>query len=143
LGLGTALGASLARPDRLTMLAAGDGGLSMSAGEIETLVRYKAPVLVLVMNDAAFGVEVHILRFFKQATTHAQFTDTDFAAVARGFGAQALTVRKVQDLEGLAPWLAKPEGPMVVDCKVHPEVVGDWFKGNFAPNSWYLRMMSH
>ncbi len=143
LGLGTALGAWLARPDRLMVAAPGDGGLSMSAGELETLVRYKVPMLVLVLNDAAFGVEVNILRFFKQETTHAQFTDTDFAAVARGFGAQALTVRKAGDLEGLAPWLAKPQGPMVVDCKLHPEVVGDWFKGNFAPNSWFLRMMSH
>jgi 5-guanidino-2-oxopentanoate decarboxylase len=143
LGLGMAMGAWLARPDRLMVAAPGDGGLSMSTGELETLVRYKVPLLVIVLNDAAFGVEVHILRFFKQETKHAQFTDTDFAAVARGFGAQGLTVRKAQDLEGLKPWLAKPQGPMVVDCKLHPDVVGDWFKGNFAPNSWFLRMMSH
>jgi thiamine pyrophosphate-dependent acetolactate synthase large subunit-like protein len=143
LGVATALGAAVARPERLAVAAPGDGGLTMSVGELETLVRYKVPVLVLALNDAAFGIEVHILRFFKQSPVHAQFTDTDFAGVARAFGAQGLTVRKLQDLEGLAPWLSNPQGPMVVDCKLNPHVVGDWFKSNFVPGSWLLRMMSH
>jgi thiamine pyrophosphate-dependent acetolactate synthase large subunit-like protein len=95
------------------------------------------------MNDAGFGVEVHILRFFKQSPAHAQFTDTDFAAVARGFGAQGLTVRKADDLEALKPWLADPSGPMVVDCKLNRDIVADWFKGNITPGSWLLRMMAH
>ncbi len=143
LGVAMALGAAVARPERLTVAAPGDGGLSMSIGELETLVRYKIPMLVLAINDAGFGVEVHMLKHFGQPATEASFTDTDFAAVGRAFGAQGLTVRKPEDLDGLKPWLAAPAGPMVVDCKVNPTIMGDWFKENITPGSWLLRMMSH
>ena len=142
LGVAMAFGAAIARPDRLTVAAPGDGGLCMSIGEIETLVRYGIPMLVLAINDAGFGVEVHILRHSGQPVTHASFSDTDFAAVARAFGADGLTVRKPADLDGLKPWLAARRGPMVVDCKVNPTIMGDWFRENISPASWLMRMMS-
>ena len=62
LGLGTAFGAAIAHPDRLTVCTPGDGGLMMSLGELETFVRYKIPALVIVINDAAYGAEVHLLQ---------------------------------------------------------------------------------
>ena len=142
LGIAAAMGAAVARPDRLTVAAPGDGGLAMSVGELETLVRYNIPMLVLAINDAGFGVEVHILRHYGLAPTQALFTDTDFAAVGRAFGTQGLTVRKPDDLDGLKAWLAAPRGPMVVDCKVNPAIMGDWFKENLSPDSWLVRMMS-
>jgi thiamine pyrophosphate-dependent acetolactate synthase large subunit-like protein len=143
LGVAAAMGAAVARPDRLTVAAPGDGGLSMSIGELETLVRYDIPLLVLAINDAGFGVEVHILRHYGQPPTQALFTDTDFAAVGRAFGTQGLTVRSPEDLDGLKGWLAAPCGPMVVDCKVNPAIMGEWFKENLSPASWLVRMMSH
>jgi thiamine pyrophosphate-dependent acetolactate synthase large subunit-like protein len=143
LGVAMAIGAAVARPERLTVAAPGDGGLCMSIGELETLVRYKIPMLVLAINDAGFGVEVHILRHASQPTTHASFTDTDFAAVGRAFGTEGITVRKPGDLDALKPWLSSPRGPMVVDCKVNPSIMADWFKENLSPASWLVRMMSH
>jgi thiamine pyrophosphate-dependent acetolactate synthase large subunit-like protein len=140
LGIATAFGAAIARPERLTVCAPGDGGLMMSAGELETLVRYRVPMLVLAMNDAAFGVEVHILRQSGRSPRHAQFTDVDFAAVGRALGAEGMTVRRVADLEPLRAWLAAPRGPMVVDCKLNPEILGDWFRENITPGSWMHRM---
>jgi len=141
LGIAMAFGAAIARPDRLTVAAPGDGGLMMSLGELETLVRYRVPMLVLAINDAGFGVEVHILRHAGLSPAEAQFSDTDFAAVARGLGAQGITVRNSADLDALAPWLAAPRGPMVVDCKVNPGIIGDWFQENLSPASWLARMM--
>ena len=124
------------------MCAPGDGGLAMSAGELETLVRYRVPMLVLAMNDAAFGIEVHILRQSGRSPRHAQFTDVDFAAVGRAFGAQGLTVRSLADLEALRAWLVAPQGPMVVDCKLNPDIIADWFRENITPGSWMHRMNS-
>lgn len=143
LGLATAFGAAIARPDRLTVCAPGDGGFMMGLCELETIVRYGVPMLVLVINDAAYGVEVHILRNLKQPETHAKFPDVDFAAVAKGFGARALTVRKTEDLDGVREWLAAPRGTMLLDCKVNPDVLGGWFKENITPGSWFMRMARH
>ena len=62
LALGNAIGAALARPDRLTVAALGDGGALMALPELETLGRLKLPLLVVIYDDAAYGAEVHHFR---------------------------------------------------------------------------------
>ena len=143
LGLGTAFGAAIARPDRLTVLTPGDGALMMTLGELETFVRYEIPLLAIVINDAAYGAEVHLLKNVGLASDSALFRDNDFAAIASAMGAQGTTVRDVADLKRLQPWLDQPRGPMVVDCKVDPQLRGDWFGKVFAPGGWYQRMCGH
>jgi len=143
LGLGTAFGAAIARPDRLTVLTPGDGGLMMTLGELETFVRYKIPLLAIVINDAAYGAEVHLLKNVGLPSDGALFRDNDFAAIASAMGAQGMTVRDVADLNRLKPWLDQPLGPMVVDCKVDPQLRGEWFGKVFAPGGWYQRMCGH
>jgi thiamine pyrophosphate-dependent acetolactate synthase large subunit-like protein len=143
LGLGTAFGAAIAHPDRLTVCTPGDGGLMMSLGELETFVRYKIPALVIVINDASYGAEVHLLKNVGLPGHGAFFRDNDFAAIASAMGAQGMTVRDVNDLERLRPWLDERTGPMVVDCKVDPQLRGDWFSKVFAPGGWYQRMCGH
>jgi thiamine pyrophosphate-dependent acetolactate synthase large subunit-like protein len=140
LGLGTAFGAAVARPDRLTVLTPGDGGLMMSLGELETFIRYKIPFLVVVINDAAYGAEVHLLKNVGLPNDRAFFRDNDFAAVAAAMGAQGITVRHISDLDRLRPWLDRPTGAMVLDCKVDPQLRGAWFGKVFDPDGWYQRM---
>lgn len=140
LGLGTAFGTAIAHPDRLTICTPGDGGLMMSLGELETFVRYKVPALVIVINDASYGAEVHLLKNVGLPGHGAFFRDNDFAAIARAIGAEGITVCNVADIELLEPWLNERAGPMVVDCKVDPQLRGDWFGKVFAPDGWYQRM---
>jgi acetolactate synthase-1/2/3 large subunit len=132
LGLATAIGAALARPDRLCVAALGDGGFLMGLSELETVVRIRLPLLIVVYNDAAYGAEVHHFGPEGHDLDLVRFPDTDLAAVARGIGAEALTVRRAEDLEPLAAWLAAPRGPLVVDAKVVPEVVGEWLPEAFG-----------
>ena len=143
LGLGTAFGAAIARPDRLTVLTPGDGALMMTLGEIETFVRYNVPLLAIVINDAAYGAEVHLLQNVGLSSDSALFRDNDFGAIASAMGARGITVRTVSDLDRLQPWLDQPHGPMVVDCKVDPQLRGEWFGKVFAPGGWYQRMCGH
>jgi thiamine pyrophosphate-dependent acetolactate synthase large subunit-like protein len=143
LGLGTAFGAAIAHPDRLTVCSPGDGGLMMSLGELETFVRYKIPALVIVINDASYGAEVHLLKNVGLPGHGAFFRDNDFAAIASAMGAQGITVRDVGDLEALRTWLDERRGTMVVDCKVDPLLRGEWFGKVFAPGGWYQRMCGH
>jgi acetolactate synthase-1/2/3 large subunit len=134
LGLSTAIGAALARPDRLPILATGDGGFLMSIAELETAVRLGLPLLCVVYNDAAYGAEVHHFGTDVDLGT-VTFPDTDIAAVATGFGAQGLTVRHPDDLGGVSDWLASsPTGPLVVDAKIVSDGGSWWlaeaFKGH-------------
>jgi thiamine pyrophosphate-dependent acetolactate synthase large subunit-like protein len=117
LGLYTAIGAAFAQPHRLPVLGTGDGGFLMAIQELETAVRYQIPLVVLVYNDAAYGAEVH--HFTGEAMDNVTFPDTDIAAVARGFGAEGITVRDVADLEPVQRWLdSSPTAPLVIDAKI-------------------------
>ena len=86
LGLGNAIGAALARPDRLTVAALGDGGALMALPELETLGRLGLPLVVVIYDDAAYGAEVHHFRPQGTAVDLAQFPPTDFAALAEAAG---------------------------------------------------------
>ena len=59
LGLATAIGAAIARPDRLAVAALGDGGALMGVSELETVTRLGLPMVVIVYDDEAYGAEVH------------------------------------------------------------------------------------
>src|SRR5580700_10347644 len=59
LGLASAIGAAIARPDRLPVAALGDGGALMGISELETVVRLKIPMVIVVYDDEAYGAEVH------------------------------------------------------------------------------------
>jgi thiamine pyrophosphate-dependent acetolactate synthase large subunit-like protein len=126
LGLGNAIGAALARPDRLTVAALGDGGALLALPEFETLGRLRLPLLVVIYDDAAYGAEVHHFRPMGQAVDLAQFPDTDFVGLARAAGCRAGT-----DLEDVRAWLDDPDGPMVLDAKVDPNIVAEWLEEAF------------
>jgi len=118
LGLAEGLGAAVARPDRLTFVATGDGSLLMNAVELETAVRLGLGMLILVYNDSAYGAEVHIFHDDTQKET-VTFPETDIASIARGYGCEAITVRSLEDLEPLKAWLAGPrERPFLIDAKI-------------------------
>ena len=131
LGLANAIGAAIARPDRLTVAALGDGGALMSMQELETAVRLRLPLLAVVYDDAAYGAEVHHFGPHGHDLGIVRFPDTDIAALARGAGAEAITVRAVADLAPVGEWLARRERPMLVDAKVNPDVCAEWLEEAF------------
>lgn len=119
LGLATAIGAAIARPDRLTVAALGDGGALMGIADLETAVRLGLDLLVVVYDDEAYGAEVHHFRPGGYPLDHVTFPPADIAHVAAGFGCAAVTVRQAGDLAAVAEWVAGPRRrPLVVDAKV-------------------------
>ena len=132
LGLATAIGAAFARPDRLPVAALGDGGALMSIAELETAVRLGLPLVVAVYNDEAYGAEVHHFAPDKHPLSTVTFPETDIAAIGRGFGCDGLTVRKPDDLRGLAEWLDGPQGrPVVIDAKITSQHGSWWLEEAF------------
>ncbi len=127
LGLAGAVGATVARPDRTTVVALGDGGSLMGLSELETLVRVASSAAVVVYDDAAYGFEVHRYGPYGAAPGTTQFGDTDFAGVARALGATAHVVRRVDDLAAARAWFAAGgRGTLLLDCKIVRDVVADY-----------------
>lgn len=132
LGLGAAIGAAVARPDRLTVAALGDGGTFMALAELETAARLELKLLVLIYDDAAYGAEVHHFGPMGHDVSGVQFPDANLAAIAAAAGTAAATVRTEQDLSPITDWLAEPTPrPLVLDAKVDPGVCADWLAEAF------------
>jgi thiamine pyrophosphate-dependent acetolactate synthase large subunit-like protein len=131
LGLGSAIGAAVARPDRVTVACLGDGGALMSAGEFETIARLRLPMLVVIYNDAAYGAEVHHFGPHGHELDAVRFADANLAGLAHGLGCASVTVRRTEDLGPVKEWLDERAGPMVVDAKLVPTLVADWLTEAF------------
>jgi thiamine pyrophosphate-dependent acetolactate synthase large subunit-like protein len=131
LGLSSAIGAAVARTERLTVACLGDGGALMAAGEFETLIRLRLPVLVVVYNDAAYGAEVHHFGPQGHPVDLVRYPDPDLAGLARGLGAGAATVRSLEHLEPLEKWLERRDEPFVLDVKIVPDVIAEWLEEAF------------
>jgi acetolactate synthase-1/2/3 large subunit len=122
-----AIGAKMACPDRRFVALAGDGGFMMLVHELETSIRMKTPVVVCVLNNGN-------LEYCRQAQIglmggrllSTEFTDTNFAEIAKAFGARGVRVTRSTELRGviraalespvttvveiITPQSAKPDG---------------------------------
>ena len=127
LGLATAIGAAIARPDRLAVAALGDGGALMGVSELETIARLGLPMVVVVYDDEAYGAEVHHFGPDGDPLDTVRFPATDIAAIGRGFGFEGVTVHEAADLAPVRDWLDGPrERPLLIDAKV-TSAHGSWW----------------
>jgi len=132
LGLASAIGSAIARPDRLTVAALGDGGALMGISELETAVRLALPMIIVVYDDEAYGAEVHHFGPDGYPLDTVRFPPTDIAAIARGYGCAAVTVRAPADLAPVREWLAsEPTQPIVIDAKVTADRGAWWLEEAF------------
>ena len=111
-----AIGAALAAPGRKTVALAGDGGLSLSLGEMSTLVQERADVALIVMNDGGYGVIRNIQdHSFGGRNLYTDIALPDLAALAGGLG---LPFRRVGDTHGMRAaldWAIAEDGPAMVE----------------------------
>jgi acetolactate synthase-1/2/3 large subunit len=99
--------------------------------ELDTAVRHKAPVLVVVANNGSWAIEVRDQQesHGKVVGTRLQFSD--HAAMARAFGLYAERVERAEDLEG-AIARAMANRPALLDVVVTPEAVSSDAKSGLA-----------
>jgi acetolactate synthase I/II/III large subunit len=133
IGVGVPFGiaASLAFPDRLVVVATGDGSFGFNAVELDTAVRHRAPAVFVVANNGAWQIEVH-----DQTTTYGRVSGTrlqfaDHAALARAFGMHAERVERADDLAS-AIERAFARRPALLDVVVTPEAVSADAKSGLA-----------
>ncbi|HEX5188213.1 MAG TPA: thiamine pyrophosphate-binding protein [Streptosporangiaceae bacterium] len=132
LGLASAIGSAIARPDRLVVATLGDGGALMGVSELETVVRLGLPMVVVVYDDEAYGAEVHHFGPDGYPLDTVRFPPVNIAKIARGFGFSAAKVRQVTDLSKVQDWLDGPrDRPLLIDAKVTSERGSWWLEEAF------------
>jgi acetolactate synthase I/II/III large subunit len=122
-GTSFAMGVAAARPNSTVVLFDGDGSLLMHVQELETICRHVMNILIVVMNDGAYGSEVHKLRSEGLSEAGSVFGFTDFAGVARGFGLDGYTVTDVAEIPALVEAFKRKGGAAVWDMRVSDRVV--------------------
>jgi acetolactate synthase I/II/III large subunit len=100
-GLPTAIGVAAARGDGKVLLLEGDGSLLMHIQELEVLARHNIQLLICILNDGAYGAEVHKLRAMGIYADEAIFGRTDLAGIARAFGLGGAKVKEPGKLGAL------------------------------------------
>ncbi len=100
-GLSLAMGVAAAQKDGKTVLFEGDGSLLMHIQELEVMKRHGIKLLMCIMNDGAYGAEIHKLRHDGTDDSGAIFGRTDLAAIAKGFGLRGATITDLSQLKPL------------------------------------------
>jgi thiamine pyrophosphate-dependent acetolactate synthase large subunit-like protein len=132
LGLPSTIGLAIANPGKLAVLGTGDGGFLMSIADLETAIRLGLRMCILVYNDSSYAAEVHYFRRQGFSVDIVQFPDTDFASIARGYGARGATVRTLDDLAPVKAWVDDgAPGVFVIDGKINPNLEADWHAEHF------------
>lgn len=119
-GIGAAIGAKVAQPQRPVVAICGDYGFQMFGMELSTCMNHGIGVVFAIFNDARMRmVESGQNTVFGRAgMLHSHWVD--FAALARGIGARGFTIRTPQDLAALPPDLATARIPTVLDIHIDP-----------------------
>lgn len=118
-----AVAAKLAAPQRDVVALVGDGGFLMTGQELETAVRHGAALTTIVFRNGLYGtIALHQARGLR-ALSAVDIGAVDLAAVARGYGAQAWTVRAADDLDEALLAARQCAQPALLDVLVDPDVL--------------------
>lgn len=122
-GISYAMGVATARPDSTIVLFDGDGSLLMHIQELETTKRHNMNILIVVLNDGAYGSEIHKLRAEGLSDRGAVFGRTDLAAISRGFGLGGETINDLSAIPAKIAQFQKTGGAAVWDIPISDKIM--------------------
>lgn len=121
--LPAAIGGVLSMGNKPAILVDGDASVLMHLAEFETMVRYKVPLLVIVMNNQALGSEYYKLDAHGMNAELSTIPTPDLGAVGKAFGGKGALARSVEDVRSAAlEWLKDP-CPMLLDVRIARSVI--------------------
>jgi acetolactate synthase-1/2/3 large subunit len=129
-GMPMAVAAALRRPNTQVVAFVGDGGALMTGNELATALQYGANPIVIIADNSMYGtIGMHSYvrypeRAFMEGT---RLTNPDFAAWARSFGAEAVTIREESDVaEAIAYAFTVKTRPVIVHCLTSAVQMSAW-----------------
>jgi acetolactate synthase-1/2/3 large subunit len=113
-----AIAARLVYPDRHVVAVTGDAGFMMNSQEIETAIRCKLAIVILIWNDSSYGlIEWKQMNQFKRIS-NVHFGNPDFVAYAESFGAKGYRVERTEDLPTILETALANNTVSIIDCPV-------------------------
>ena len=122
-GISLAIGVAAGKRNGKVVLFDGDGSFLMHVQELETVKRHGLKLLFCILNDGAYGSEIHKLRADGVDATGAIFGRTDLAAIAKGFGLRGTNVADVAQFKPLFDAYAAQDTAEVWNIHVSDQVV--------------------
>jgi acetolactate synthase-1/2/3 large subunit len=123
-GFPAAMGAQVAFPNKLVIDISGDGSFQMNSQELATVVQYRLPVKVVILNNGYLGMVRQWQEFFygkRYASVSLEGVSPDFVKLAEAYGAVGLRATKPEEVvPALKKAFSTPE-PVIIDFEIDPE----------------------
>ena len=118
-----AIGAALAYPDRQVVALCGDGGLSMTLGDLETVVQYKLPIKIIVFNNRSLGMVRLEMEVDGLPDWQTNMLNPDFAQVAEAMGMTGFNVSNPEEVLTTLLNAFELDGPVLVNIMTDPNAL--------------------
>ena len=121
--LPAAMAAALVDPQRPVVALIGDGSLGMTMGDLETVVRQRLPICMVIMNDLGYGnIRQEELVHYGDRVIGVDFVDVDYATIGRGFGIASRRADSAADLASAMKAILASGAPGLIDARIDPAV---------------------
>lgn len=122
-GMGAAIGAKTAHPDRPVVLISGDGSFHMNMNEMACAVSQQLPIIVLIFNNSVLGM----VRQWQTLFYHQRYSETsinrktDYVKLAEAFGAVGYRITYRSEIETVMKQALNCNRPCIIDCVIDPD----------------------
>jgi acetolactate synthase-1/2/3 large subunit len=119
-GMGAAIGSQMGNLDKRVLLITGDGSFRMGCNELQTISKYKLPIVTVIMNNHALG----LVRQWQKMFCHARYSQTDigdevnYVKLAEAYGIEGHKVTSMQELKNVLEIVKAGTKPMLIDCVI-------------------------
>jgi acetolactate synthase-1/2/3 large subunit len=121
-GLPASIGVKIGKPEKQVVAFIGDGGFQMTIQELGTILHYKVPVKIIILNNTFLGmVRQWQDMFFKKRYASTELVNPDFIKIAEGYNIPGKRVIKREDLQDSLKELLAAGGPYLLDIHIEKE----------------------
>lgn len=121
-GLPAGIGAAIGSPDKPVITFLGDGGFQMTMQELGTILHYKIPLKIILLNNSYLGmVRQWQDMFFDKRYASTELVNPDFVAIAKAYGIDGRKVEERSDLKKTLEEMLATKGPFLLEVSVEKE----------------------
>ncbi len=123
-GMGAAIGASVARDKKRTVLFTSDGSFHMNMNELATAVSLDVPLIVVVINNGVLGMvrQWQTLFYGERYSCTTLCRKTDYVKLAEAFGAAGCRAQTQEEYERCMEAAFASQSPFVIDCRIDCDI---------------------
>ncbi len=120
-GLPSAIGASIAEPEKTVVCITGDGSLQMSLGELSVCKDYGLNIKIIVLNNGYLGMVRQLQQNnFGGRYSQTKISNPDFVELARSFGIDAMSINSANDIENALKKAFSTKETYIIDFRTEP-----------------------